>query len=166
MPALPRISRLQACPHVGQHHFESEQTQKQDRKPSHLDIARPVRNIPARKTLNVNYGRRIYRKPRQHSQDYQNRKRNEHSPPACRRVERSFAVTHRHYTAEIPHNAAAKINGAQGRIRTSVALSAADLQSAAINHSATCASFARHRAVAPRRMERGRPTGWSWRFWS
>src|ERR1035441_2543631 len=32
-----------------------------------------------------------------------------------------------------------EINGAQGRIRTSVALSAADLQSAAINHSATCA---------------------------
>ncbi len=30
-------------------------------------------------------------------------------------------------------------NGAQGRIRTSVAQSAADLQSAAINHSATCA---------------------------
>ncbi len=30
--------------------------------------------------------------------------------------------------------------GAQGRIRTSVAHSAADLQSAAINHSATCAS--------------------------
>ena|GEM_PF-2801068 len=30
-------------------------------------------------------------------------------------------------------------NGAQGRIRTSVTLSVADLQSAAINHSATCA---------------------------
>ena len=30
-------------------------------------------------------------------------------------------------------------NGAQGRIRTSVALRAADLQSAAFNHSATCA---------------------------
>ena len=30
-------------------------------------------------------------------------------------------------------------NGAQGRIRTSVAHNAADLQSAAINHSATCA---------------------------
>jgi hypothetical protein len=33
----------------------------------------------------------------------------------------------------------AKLNGAQGRIRTFVATSAADLQSAAINHSATCA---------------------------
>jgi len=33
-------------------------------------------------------------------------------------------------------------NGAQGRIRTSVAHNAADLQSAAINHSATCAAFA------------------------
>ena len=33
-------------------------------------------------------------------------------------------------------------NGAQGRIRTSVARCAADLQSAAINHSATCASSA------------------------
>jgi hypothetical protein len=33
--------------------------------------------------------------------------------------------------------------GAQGRIRTSVAHSAADLQSAAINHSATCASSTR-----------------------
>ena len=32
-----------------------------------------------------------------------------------------------------------KSNGAQGRIRTSVAHNAADLQSAAINHSATCA---------------------------
>ena len=31
-------------------------------------------------------------------------------------------------------------DGAQGRIRTSVAHNAADLQSAAINHSATCAS--------------------------
>src|SRR5580693_4502915 len=34
-------------------------------------------------------------------------------------------------------------NGAQGRIRTSVAHNAADLQSAAINHSATCASCLR-----------------------
>ncbi len=33
-------------------------------------------------------------------------------------------------------------DGAQGRIRTSVAHNAADLQSAAINHSATCASSA------------------------
>ena len=32
-----------------------------------------------------------------------------------------------------------KLSGAQGRIRTSVARCAADLQSAAINHSATCA---------------------------
>src|SRR5579862_8933917 len=37
------------------------------------------------------------------------------------------------------HNS--KLNGAQGRIRTSVAHNAADLQSAAINHSATCALF-------------------------
>src|SRR5579862_5658180 len=37
--------------------------------------------------------------------------------------------------------AALKLNGAQGRIRTSVAHNAADLQSAAINHSATCALF-------------------------
>jgi hypothetical protein len=35
-----------------------------------------------------------------------------------------------------------KINGAQGRIRTSVTRRVADLQSAAINHSATCASYA------------------------
>jgi hypothetical protein len=35
-----------------------------------------------------------------------------------------------------------KTNGAQGRIRTSVAHNAADLQSAAINHSATCAHSA------------------------
>ena len=34
-------------------------------------------------------------------------------------------------------------NGAQGRIRTSVAHNAADLQSAAINHSATCALLLR-----------------------
>jgi hypothetical protein len=32
-----------------------------------------------------------------------------------------------------------KLNGAQGRIRTSVTRRVADLQSAAINHSATCA---------------------------
>src|SRR5580704_17308335 len=35
-----------------------------------------------------------------------------------------------------------KTNGAQGRIRTSAAHNAADLQSAAINHSATCAHSA------------------------
>ncbi len=35
-------------------------------------------------------------------------------------------------------------NGAQGRIRTSVAHNAADLQSAAINHSATCALTANY----------------------
>src|SRR5271155_5077577 len=35
-----------------------------------------------------------------------------------------------------------KTSGAQGRIRTSVAHNAADLQSAAINHSATCAHSA------------------------
>ena len=34
-------------------------------------------------------------------------------------------------------------NGAQGRIRTFVAHNAADLQSAAINHSATCALYCR-----------------------
>ena len=49
-----------------------------------------------------------------------------------------------------------KINGAQGRIRTSVALSAADLQSAAINHSATCASSARRPLTSLARMERSR----------
>ena len=38
----------------------------------------------------------------------------------------------------IPHSLQLK-NGAQGRIRTFVAHNAADLQSAAINHSATCA---------------------------
>ena len=44
--------------------------------------------------------------------------------------DRSISLTPSHYSLK---------NGAQGRIRTSVAQSAADLQSAAINHSATCA---------------------------
>ena len=57
-------------------------------------------------------------------------------------------------------------NGAQGRIRTFVATSAADLQSAAINHSATCAHpaclpatpFSRHIPYAVnRRVKRARP---------
>jgi hypothetical protein len=38
------------------------------------------------------------------------------------------------------NNKTYKVNGAQGRIRTSVTRRVADLQSAAINHSATCAS--------------------------
>ena len=50
-------------------------------------------------------------------------------------------------------------NGAQGRIRTSVAHNAADLQSAAINHSATCAfSASRHgsqRSAPAPRLQRG-----------
>ncbi len=45
-------------------------------------------------------------------------------------------TTHRSKT----HNS--KLNGAQGRIRTSVTRCVADLQSAAINHSATCAHSA------------------------
>ena len=45
----------------------------------------------------------------------------------------------RFFVSRVPYPCSAY--GGQGRIRTSVARSAADLQSAAINHSATCPSF-------------------------
>ena len=70
---------------------------------------------------------RLHRPPDQPCHQRQNRQRHNH-PPRTRRI---------HYD---PARKRTK-NGAQGRIRTSVAQSAADLQSAAINHSATCALF-------------------------
>ena len=61
----------------------------------------------------------------------------------------------------------AQTNGAQGRIRTSVAHNAADLQSAAINHSATCAFLLRlpqtlslHHAEAARKRLRANISNW------
>jgi hypothetical protein len=51
----------------------------------------------------------------------------------------------------IPHSLQLK-NGAQGRIRTFVAHNAADLQSAAINHSATCALCFSYRHPATHRF--------------
>ena len=69
---------------------------------------------------------RLHRAPHQHCQQCQNNQRNE-KPSVARR-------SHVHTTSFVLLK-----NGAQGRIRTFVATSAADLQSAAINHSATCA---------------------------
>ena len=54
-----------------------------------------------------------------------------------------------HSKLRVPH----KNCGAQGRIRTSVTRCVADLQSAAINHSATCALVAARLGIS----------GWSWR---
>ncbi len=73
---------------------------------------------------------RLHRAPHQHRQQCQNDQRND-QPSVARR-------SHVHAAASVLQSVLLK-NGAQGRIRTFVATSAADLQSAAINHSATCA---------------------------
>jgi hypothetical protein len=71
---------------------------------------------------------------RLHRLPHQSRQHGEGS----QRDRKTSAAPGAHIHSTLP---AGKKNGAQGRIRTSVAHNAADLQSAAINHSATCASL-------------------------
>ena len=73
---------------------------------------------------------RLHRTPDQHRQQRNRCQRHNHASRA-RRVHATELL--------LAAEASRGKNGAQGRIRTSVAQSAADLPSAAINHSATCA---------------------------
>jgi hypothetical protein len=70
----------------------------------------------------------LHREPGRDGQGSQHGQRNDHASGTGR------AEIH-----DLPQYCSYKINGAQGRIRTSVTRRVADLQSAAINRSATCA---------------------------
>jgi hypothetical protein len=113
---------------------------QQRSNPSILSRTRPPEYNPEGKKREQYPGQRpelprLHGLPRGQRQNCQHRHRDHQASAAGRRQIQALSNhvrTHNLHTT--------KRNGAQGRIRTSVAHSAADLQSAAINHSATCAS--------------------------
>jgi hypothetical protein len=88
----------------------------------------PKREEPQQQPRHLLHLAWLHRPPHQRGQQCQNHQRNNH-PTVARRV---------HLHTE-PSKKRQRKSGAQGRIRTSVTRRVADLQSAAINRSATCA---------------------------